>query len=73
MDVCPCDVRGCTETARWVRVSRADADLHEYLCPEHWHMLRSYSLMAAAAYMPIGSSRSAREVPASSSVTPMGF
>jgi len=49
----PCGVEGCTSPPRWERDSPADADLHEYLCSEHWKMLHQYNWIAAAAYRPI--------------------
>ncbi len=58
-----CGVAGCSEEARWIRVSKADADLHEFLCPEHWHQLHSCSLVAAAAYLPLGDPRAAHARP----------
>ena len=49
-----CDVEGCRHEARWVRTSRADADLHKLLCSRHWRLLGTYSESAAAAYEPLG-------------------
>ena len=48
-----CEVDGCSTKARWERVSKADADLHLFLCSEHWKELHQYNWIAAAAYSPI--------------------
>jgi hypothetical protein len=53
MNVHSCGVAGCLSPPRWERVSQADADLHEYLCGNHWKMLHAHNWIAAAAYRPV--------------------
>lgn len=57
-----CDVEGCRYEARWIRISRADADLHKLLCSLHWRLLGTYSDSAAAAYEPLGDPEAANRV-----------
>ncbi len=52
MYVHPCEVDGCSIQSRWERVSKADADLHKFLCGEHWKALHQHNWIAASAYRP---------------------
>jgi hypothetical protein len=52
-----CGVGDCASPARWERVSQADADLHPYLCGEHWKMLHQHNWIAASAYRPLSAAQ----------------
>jgi hypothetical protein len=65
-----CEVDGCSTNARWERVSKADADLHLFLCSDHWKELHSYNWIAAAAYSPIHVNTGSDAVISESSETP---
>lgn len=53
MTTLSCGVADCASPARWERVSQADADLHPYLCGEHWKVLHQHNWIAASAYRPL--------------------
>ena len=62
-----CGVGGCSSPARWERVSQADADLHPYLCGEHWKMLHQHNWIAASAYRPLSAASQLAAIVESSS------